>query len=164
MLGDYKSQRASKSQNWFKSYGNFAEWVDFAVCWSFSCEGSAYAACAAGLLQYADNILYLNYRVSSPFSQSKKNHGVKQKIYCRLILSFLQLLSQVGTFSQWAGLLAGGEVVYPSGIIPSGELSEVRQSTHLMAKKLVSKEIKYDLFCAGGVCVQTGRVGRLDVP
>ena len=89
---------------------------------------------------------------------------MKQKIHCRLILLFLQLLSQVGTFSQWAGLLAGGEVVYPSGIIPRGELSEVRQPTHLMAKQLVSKEIKYELFCAGGVCVQTGRVGRLDVP
>ena len=30
-LGDSKSQRASKSHFWFKSYGDFAEWVDFAA-------------------------------------------------------------------------------------------------------------------------------------
>ena len=34
---------------WFKSYGVFAEWVDFAYWWCFSGEGSASAACAAGL-------------------------------------------------------------------------------------------------------------------
>ena len=34
---------------WFTSYGNFAEWVDFAYRWSFSGEGSASTACAAGL-------------------------------------------------------------------------------------------------------------------
>ena len=31
---DYKSWRASKSLYWFKSYGDFAEWVDFAYWWS----------------------------------------------------------------------------------------------------------------------------------
>ena len=35
--------------NWFKSYGDFTEWVDFDYWWSFSGEGSASAACAAGL-------------------------------------------------------------------------------------------------------------------
>ena len=35
--------------NCFKSYGDFAEWVEFAYSWSFSGEGSAFAACAAGL-------------------------------------------------------------------------------------------------------------------
>ena len=34
---------------WFKSYGDFSEWVDFAYWWSFSGEGSAPAAGAAGL-------------------------------------------------------------------------------------------------------------------
>ena len=34
---------------WFKSYGDFSEWVDFAYWWSFSSEGFAPAACAAGL-------------------------------------------------------------------------------------------------------------------
>ena len=34
IIGDSKSQRASKSHNWFKSYGDFAEWVDFAYQWS----------------------------------------------------------------------------------------------------------------------------------
>ena len=34
---------------WFKSYGDFAEWVNFAYWWSFSSKGSASAACAAGL-------------------------------------------------------------------------------------------------------------------
>ena len=29
ILGDYKSQRTSKSHNWFKSYGNFAEKGNF---------------------------------------------------------------------------------------------------------------------------------------
>ena len=29
-LADFKSWKTSKSHNWFKSYGNFAEWVDFA--------------------------------------------------------------------------------------------------------------------------------------
>ena len=36
-----KSQRASKSHNWFKSYGEFEEWVDFAYRWSFIGGGSA---------------------------------------------------------------------------------------------------------------------------
>ena len=26
---------------WFRSYGNFAEWIDFAYWWSFSAGGSA---------------------------------------------------------------------------------------------------------------------------
>ena len=34
---------------WFKSNGDFAEWVDFAYWWSFIGERSASAACAAGL-------------------------------------------------------------------------------------------------------------------
>ena len=34
---------------WSKSYGNFAKWVNFAFWWSFNSEGSASAACAAGL-------------------------------------------------------------------------------------------------------------------
>ena len=33
--------RASKSHYWFKSYGNFAESVDFVYWWSFSGEGFA---------------------------------------------------------------------------------------------------------------------------
>ena len=41
LQGDSKPQRASKSHYWFKSYGNFAELVDFAYWWSFSGEGSA---------------------------------------------------------------------------------------------------------------------------
>ena len=49
---DFQFQReqiqGSKSHYWFKSYGNFAEWVDFAYWWSFSGEGYASAACAAG--------------------------------------------------------------------------------------------------------------------
>ena len=32
--GNSKSQRASKSHYWFKSYGDFPEWVDFAYWWS----------------------------------------------------------------------------------------------------------------------------------
>ena len=44
-LGDSKSQRASKLHNWFKSFGDFSEWVDLPIG-----EGaSAPAACAAGL-------------------------------------------------------------------------------------------------------------------
>ena len=30
-VGDYKSRRASKSHHWFKSYGDFTEWVGFPV-------------------------------------------------------------------------------------------------------------------------------------
>ena len=41
--------------DWFKSYGDLAELVDFAYWWSFSGEGSASAACAAGLLKYLSN-------------------------------------------------------------------------------------------------------------
>ena len=48
-FGDSKSRRASKSHYWFKTYGVFAEWVDFAYWWSFSEEGTVSAACAAGL-------------------------------------------------------------------------------------------------------------------
>ena len=42
---------------WFKSYGNFAKLVDFAYWWSFSSEGFASAAYAAGLfyLIYIDD-------------------------------------------------------------------------------------------------------------
>ena len=36
-----KSQRASKSRQWFNSYGNFTEAVDLAYWWSFSGRGSA---------------------------------------------------------------------------------------------------------------------------
>ena len=39
--GDSKSRRASKSHYWCRSYGNFAELVDFAYWWSFSGGGSA---------------------------------------------------------------------------------------------------------------------------
>ena len=38
-LGDSKSRRASKLHYWFKSYGDFAECMDFAYSWSFSCGG-----------------------------------------------------------------------------------------------------------------------------
>ena len=44
-----KSGRASKSHQWFQSYGHFTEWVDFAYWWSFIGGGSAPSACAAGL-------------------------------------------------------------------------------------------------------------------
>ena len=40
-LGHLKSQRASKLHFWFKSYGDFVEWVDFAYLWSFVGGGSA---------------------------------------------------------------------------------------------------------------------------
>ena len=36
---DSKSQRASQSHYWFKSYSNFAEWLDLACWWSFSVGG-----------------------------------------------------------------------------------------------------------------------------
>ena len=36
-----KSRRASKSDQWFKSYGHFTKGVDFVYWWSFSGEGSA---------------------------------------------------------------------------------------------------------------------------
>ena len=49
-LGDSKYRRASKLHCWLKSYGDFAKWVDFAYWWSFCREGSASAACAAGML------------------------------------------------------------------------------------------------------------------
>ena len=39
-LGDFESKRASKSQYWFKSYGNFAEGGNFAYWWSISGGGS----------------------------------------------------------------------------------------------------------------------------
>ena len=39
-FGDSKSERAPKSHYWFMSYGDFAEWVDFAYWWSFSGGGS----------------------------------------------------------------------------------------------------------------------------
>ena len=40
-FGDSKSQRTSKSHYWFRSYGGFAEWVEYAYWWSFSGGGSA---------------------------------------------------------------------------------------------------------------------------
>ena len=50
--GNFKSQRASKSHYWFKSYGGFAECVNFAHWWSISGDGSVSAACAAGLFTF----------------------------------------------------------------------------------------------------------------
>ena len=38
-LGESKSRRASKLHNWFKSYGDFAEGVDFPNWWSFNGKG-----------------------------------------------------------------------------------------------------------------------------
>ena len=40
-----------------QSYGNFAEWVDFAHWLSFSGEGSVSAACAAGLFYMPSNLI-----------------------------------------------------------------------------------------------------------
>ena len=51
--------RASKSHYWFKSYGNFAEWVDFAHWCSFIGGGSSPAACAAGLFTDLSKLPYL---------------------------------------------------------------------------------------------------------
>ena len=48
-LENSKYQSASKLHHWFKSYGDFDKWVDFAYWWSFSGEGAASATCAAGL-------------------------------------------------------------------------------------------------------------------
>ena len=53
---DSKCLRASQSLYWFTSYGDFAKWVDFAYWWNLPTggvplEGSAPAACAAGLFQ-----------------------------------------------------------------------------------------------------------------
>ena len=39
VLGDSKSRRVSKLHYWFKSYGDFAEWVDFAHWWRFIGKG-----------------------------------------------------------------------------------------------------------------------------
>ena len=44
-----KSRRASKLHYWFKSYGNFDEWSGFCPLVELHREGSAPAACAAGL-------------------------------------------------------------------------------------------------------------------
>ena len=38
-LGDSKSQKVSKLHYWFKSYGDFAEWVNFAYWRSFIGKG-----------------------------------------------------------------------------------------------------------------------------
>ena len=38
-FGESKYQRASKSHYWFKSYGDFVEWEDFAYWWSSSSGG-----------------------------------------------------------------------------------------------------------------------------
>ena len=55
-LGYSKSQRISKLLHWFESYGNFAEWVNFAY-W-ISCIGKgqclqpAHPACYIGYVQH----------------------------------------------------------------------------------------------------------------
>ena len=51
-LGDSKSRRALKLHNLFKRYGNFAEWSRFCPLVELHREGSAPAACAAGLFLY----------------------------------------------------------------------------------------------------------------
>ena len=51
-LRDFKSRRASKWHYLFKSYGDFAELVDFTYGWSFSGEGSASAALFSNVISY----------------------------------------------------------------------------------------------------------------
>ena len=45
-----KSRRASKSHYWFKSYGNFVEYVEFAYWWSFIDGGFAIKGAAPSSL------------------------------------------------------------------------------------------------------------------
>ena len=55
--------RASKLLNWFKSYSDLNELVDFAYWWSFIRKGSAPAACAAGLFFVNDKYPHVSYAI-----------------------------------------------------------------------------------------------------
>ena len=59
-FGDFKSRRAPKLHYWFKSYGDLAEWVDFAYWWSFTAGGSAInGATSSSLFKgYCFQVLY----------------------------------------------------------------------------------------------------------
>ena len=62
-LEDSKSRMASKLHNWFKSNGNFAEWVDRVHWWSFSGGGSAINGATPSIL----NILAKHFNLSTSF-------------------------------------------------------------------------------------------------
>ena len=73
---------ASKSHHWFKSYGNFAEWVDFAYWWSFSGGGSAInGATPSSFYSISIGVSKLNHRLTT----------AKPEFFFSLTRGFLQL-------------------------------------------------------------------------
>ena len=87
-LEDSKSRRAFKSQYWFESYGNFAELVDLAYWWSFSGEGSASAACAAGL--FIISVAFLCLKTLFLDFYQEKNFLLSQIFRCLIVQNFLE--------------------------------------------------------------------------
>ena len=68
MIKNFSNPKGHQNQ-WFISYGNFTEGVDFAYWWSG--EGSAPAGCAAGL--FLKEIPYFSISPSGPKSSLKDN-------------------------------------------------------------------------------------------
>ena len=81
-LGDFKSRRASKSHFWFKSYGNFAEWVDFAHWWSFIGKGL--------LLQPAQQAVFPAYKGWTQDQLSIRRHPYNDLKWTKLGLGPIQ--------------------------------------------------------------------------
>ena len=74
--GDSRPQRASKSRYWFNSCGDFVEWIDFALWWSFIGNGLR--------LQPAQQACFLSQWISrSSFSSKYSEHHISQTIRAR---------------------------------------------------------------------------------
>ena len=61
---DSKSRRASQLHYWFKSYGNFDDWVNFVYWWSCIGKGSRYSllklyfSCSPSVQNTVKNLLH----------------------------------------------------------------------------------------------------------
>ena len=104
-LEDSKSWRPTKSHYWFKSFGDFAEWVDFAHWWSFSGEGSA----STSYIQFKAYVSVLEQQ--HLVTHTLKWHGMKtwpgnqNRLYPRagLLVNALYVIwpSTICLFVQW---------------------------------------------------------------
>ena len=67
------SKRASKYHYWFKSNGEFAEWVDFSYLWSFSGGGySINGASPSSFITQIQKMAYNSYKIYSIFFFKRK--------------------------------------------------------------------------------------------
>ena len=87
------SWRAPKSHYWFKCYGNFAKWVDFACCWSFSGDDLL----SRGPIPSSLNIIYQFCAILTELVPFKLAIYFKT-IYSSVLMVFFILLKELQCF------------------------------------------------------------------